>query len=74
MSDDTPIDKLGNILIELEYACAELLAWESAETERPQDPDLEPLFSRLLKTSHAIQTIIGVLAERHPDGAVKRNS
>jgi len=35
---------------------------------------LEPLFSRLLKTSHAIQTIIGVLADRRPDGAVKRNS
>jgi hypothetical protein len=74
MSDDTPLDKLGNILIELEYACAEFLAWESAETERPQVPDLEPLFSRLLKTSHAIQTIIGVLAERRPDGAANRKS
>jgi len=73
MSDETPIDKLGNILIELEYACAEFLAWESAEAERPEVPDLAPLFSRLLTTSHAIQTIIGVLAERHPDGATKPN-
>jgi hypothetical protein len=61
-------------LIELEYACAEFIAWESAEAEEQQFPDLEPLFSRLLKTSHAIQTIIGVLAERRPDGAAKRKS
>jgi hypothetical protein len=74
MSDDTPIDKLKNILIELEYACAEFMAWESAQAERRDVPDLQPLFSRLLKTSHAIQGIIGVLAERHPDGAAKRNS
>jgi hypothetical protein len=63
-SNNTALDKLWIVLIELEYACADFTTREAEEAERQAFPDLEPLFSRLLETSRAIQVIIDVQGPR----------